>query len=243
MDKKPDIRNAVIIGGTSGIGLELARLLCGRQCRVVITGRRRELFTQLRQDLGPTCLPRYMDVSNDEEARQSLSDIIRELGDVDLVVISAGVGFIDHKHTWQNEKTTLDVNVTGFAAIANAAFAYFLERGSGHLVGISSIAGIRGTDVPAYSASKAFVTNYLQGLRRIATKRHSSVIITDVMPGFVDTDLVRGQKMFWVAPAPKAARQILNAIDHGRRLVYTTRRWRLIAWLIKLLPDFIYNRV
>jgi short-subunit dehydrogenase len=243
MDKRTEIRNAVIVGGTSGIGLELAKLLCERQTRVVITGRRRELFARLQQDLGPTCLPRYMNVTRYEEARQSLLDIIGELGNVDLIVISAGVGFIDHEHTWQNEKTTLDVNVTGFGAVANAAFAYFLARGSGHLVGISSIAGLRGTDVPAYSASKAFVTNYLQGLRRIAAKRHSGVIITDIMPGFVDTDLVRGQKMFWVAPAPKAAHQILSAIDRGLPLAYITHRWRLIAWLIRLLPDLIYNRV
>jgi short-subunit dehydrogenase len=80
---------------------------------------------------------------------------------MDLIVISAGTGLIDKEHSWEKEKNTLDVNVTGFAAIANAAFKYFSQRNEGLLVGISSIAAIRGGEVPAYFASKAFVHNYL----------------------------------------------------------------------------------
>ena len=161
MKDKLKIKNAVIIGGTSGIGLELTRQLCGRGVRVAVTGRRRELLAELENELGHNCIGRYMDVSNYDQARECLADIIRQLGGMDLIVISAGTGLIDKEHSWEKEKNTLDVNVTGFAAIANAAFKYFSQRNEGLLVGISSIAAIRGGEVPAYFASKAFVHNYL----------------------------------------------------------------------------------
>ncbi len=243
MKDKPKIQNAVIIGGTSGIGRELTKQLCGRGVRVAVTGRRRELLDELAGELGQNCIPRYMDVSNYEKAREGLADIILELGDVDLIVISAGTGFLDFEHKWDKEKITLDVNVTGFAAIANTAFKYFSQRGNGVLVGISSIAAIRGGDMPAYSASKAFVRNYLQGLRRIAAKNKTNVTVTEVMPGFVDTAMARGEGLFWVAPAKEAARQIIAAINKGKTFVYITRRWRFIAWILKLMPDWLYHKI
>ena len=96
----------------------------------------------------------------------------------------------------------------------------FCSAAGGRLVGISSIAAIRCGEVPAYFASKAFVRNYLQGLRRIAAKSKSDVIVTEVMPGFVDTAMAKGPGLFWVAPVEKAARQILAAIDKGKTFVY-----------------------
>jgi short-subunit dehydrogenase len=243
MKDKPKIQNAIIIGGTSGIGRELARQLCGRGVRVAVTGRRRELLDELAREFGKNCIPRYMDVSQFKDARGCLADIIMELGDVDLIVISAGIGFVDPEHTWDKEKNTIDVNVTGFAAIANASYKYFSQRGQGSLVGISSIAAIRGGDAPPYFASKAFVRNYLQGLRRITAKSKSNVIITEVMPGFVDTAMAKGPGLFWVAPVEKAARQILAAIDKGKTFVYITKRWRLVAWVLKLMPDWLYNKI
>jgi short-subunit dehydrogenase len=184
-----------------------------------------------------------MDVSNYEQARETLSDIILESGEVDLIVISAGTGFHDPEHSWDKEKITIDVNVTGFAAIANAAFKYFSQRGNGVLVGISSIAAIRGGGNTSYFASKAFVRNYLQGLRRLAAKNKLDVTVTEVMPGFVDTAMAKGERLFWVSPVEKAARQILKAIDKGKTFVYITKRWRLVAWIMKLMPDWFYHRI
>ena len=97
---------------------------------------------------------------------ESFKGLIEEMGGVELVVISAGIGFINPELNWPEEKATIDVNVTGFAALANVAFRHFEQMQSGHLVGISSIAALRGSRIaPAYSASKAFVSNYMEGLR------------------------------------------------------------------------------
>jgi short-subunit dehydrogenase len=150
---------------------------------------------------------------------------------------------LNSKLKWPIEKATIDVNVTGFALIAGIALHHFLDRGSGHLVGISSIAALRGQrSAPAYSASKAFVCNYLEGLRHSAIKSRKPIFITDVQPGFVKTPMSRGNNLFWISTAQKAASQIYDAIVKKKKHAYITKRWRIVAWLLKIVPDWIYNK-
>src|SRR5674536_231192 len=92
-------------------------------------------------------------------------------------------------------------------------------------VGISSIAALRGQrSAPAYSASKAFVCNYLEGLRHSAIKSRKPIFITDVQPGFVKTPMSRGNNLFWISTAEKAASQIYDAIVKKKKHVYITKR-------------------
>ncbi len=128
--------------------------------------------------------------------------------------------------------------------MANIAMHHFLSKGSGHLVGISSIAAIRGDDTaPAYNASKAFISNYMAGLRKKISKARLPIVVTDVQPGFVDTAMAKGDGLFWVASPQKAAHQIYTAIEKKKKHVYVTKRWKLIGWLMKIMPEFIYNRM
>lgn len=128
--------------------------------------------------------------------------------------------------------------------MANLAMHYFNEKGFGHFVSISSIAAIRGNDAaPAYNASKAFMTHYMEGLRKRCVKSGKPIYITDILPGFVDTEMARGEKLFWVATPKKAAAQIYDAIVRKKKMAYVTKRWRLIAWLLKIVPDCIYNKL
>ncbi len=134
--------------------------------------------------------------------------------------------------------------MSGFAALVNVAMRHFMEKGSGHLVGISSIAALRGgRESPAYNASKAFDSNYLEGLQQKVRKSGLPITITDIKPGFVNTAMAKGDGIFWAAEPEKAARQIFRTIKRRKRHAYITRRWVLIAWLIKLLPGFIYERL
>jgi short-subunit dehydrogenase len=121
---------------------------------------------------------------------------------------------------------------------------YFIKQKSGHLVGISSIASIRGNEVaPAYAASKAFVSTYLEGMMRKTAKAHLPIAITDIQPGFVDTPMAKADKLFWVASPEKAARQIFSAILKKKEKAYITKRWVLVAWVLKLLPRYLYKRI
>jgi len=112
------------------------------------------------------------------------------------------------------------------------------------LATISSIASSRGNDYgPAYSAGKAFQSTYFEGLHLKLKKLKLPIYVTDVQPGFVDTKMAKSKKLFWVAPVDKAALQIVDAIDKKKWRVYITRRWAIIAWLLKWIPDFIYFRL
>jgi short-subunit dehydrogenase len=86
------------------------------------------------------------------------------------------------------------------------------------------------------------VSNYLQGVSYRFNKLKLPVVVTDVQPGFVDTRMAAGNK-FWIASPQKAARQIVSAIRRRKRRVYVTRRWRLIAWLLQVVPDAVYAKL
>jgi short-subunit dehydrogenase len=235
------VSKAIVIGTSSGIGRALAKLLAANGYEVGLAGRRVALMEGLRREIGAPTHLKVMDLAEPQEARQRLGDLIEEMGDVELIVVNSGVGHTDPP--WEKEYEIIEVNVTGFAAVANRAMAYFIERGSGHLVGISSISALRGLRA-AYSASKAFDSTYLEGLRLKADRLGLDIRVTDVKPGFVDTEMTAGrQGMFWVATAEEAARQIFAAIRKKKRHVYVTRRWRLMGWLMKVLPYPIFSLI
>ncbi|UCC83256.1 MAG: SDR family NAD(P)-dependent oxidoreductase [Gemmatimonadota bacterium] len=232
---------AIVIGTSSGIGRALVKVLAANGYEVGLAGRRLELMEELRREIDTPTHLKAMDLSRPAEARRLLVELIEEMGEVELIVVNSGVGHTDPP--WEIELQIIQVNVLGFAAVANRAMAYLIERGSGHLVGISSIAALRGLRA-AYSASKSFDSTYLEGLRLKADRLGLDITVTDVKPGFVDTEMTAGREgMFWVATPEEAARQIFTAIRKKRRHVYVTRRWRLMGWLMKALPYPIVSRV
>ena len=159
-------------------------------------------------------------------------------------VLSAGTGFINPELDWDREQQTIAVNVSGFSAMINVAVDHLQTKGSGHIVGISSLAALRGgAETPAYNASKAFVSNYMQGLRHKFSKLRLPIVVTDVQPGFVKTAMAKGDGLFWVASPEQAAHQIFDAIRKRRTHVYVTKRWRIVAWFLQAAPDWLYHRL
>ena len=235
---------AIVIGASSGIGRELAKVLSEAGYALGLVARRVELLEALQKELPGPSVIRPIDVARTDEAMAALQALIEEMGGVELVVVNAGVGHENPRLEWGPEKATLDVNVIGFAAMTNVAMRHFIARRQGALVGISSVAAIRPRgEVPAYGASKAFISSYLEALRNRVLRERLPIAITTIKPGFVDTDMVRGRPVFWCAPARKAAEQIYDAILHKRKLAYITRRWRFVAWLMRLIPDVLWARV
>lgn len=238
------MRNAIVVGASSGIGRELARLLAADGYGVGLLARREPLLTELAREIRTPVWVKPLDLARPDDARDRLRELVAAIGDVELFVISAGTGAVNFGLDWEPELDTIGVNVAGFTAAANVAVEHLRARGRGHLVGISSIAAIRGgRDAPAYNASKAFVSNYLEGLRLMFRRAGLPVAVTDVKPGFVDTRMAQADHLFWVATPQQAARQILAAIRRRRSHVYVTRRWRLIAWLLKLAPGWLLARM
>jgi len=238
-------KTAVIIGASSGIGLALARELHSRGYRLGLAARRTEILNSLAVQLDGAVVA-AMDVTQPDQAADAFDALVRDLGGVDVVVISSGVGYLNKDLNFPQESHTIAVNVAGFTALATAAYRYFAaQKRPGHLVGLSSVAAVRGSGgTPAYNASKAFVVSYLEGLSQRAARRHPFITITDIRPGFIDTPMTRGQKgMFWLATPETAARQIAQAIEARKAVAYVPGRWRLVACLLKALPRWLYHKM
>jgi|ERR1017187_9303507 short-subunit dehydrogenase len=238
------MKKAVIIGATSGIGKGLARLLVDNNYKVGLTGRRKELLNELKNDCPESYTIKSFDIIDTKTAIQKLEELTTELGGLDLLIISSGIGDINENLDFEIEKRTIYTNVIGFTCIADWAFNYFEKQKSGHLVAISSVGGLRGSrQAPAYNSTKAYQINYLEGLRQKATKLKTPVFVTDIRPGLVDTEMAKGEGLFWVMPVEKTVRQIYKAIIDKKKVAYVTKRWRLIATILKQIPRPIYDRM
>ncbi len=238
------MKNAIIIGATSGIGRALAQKLASENYNVGITGRRLELLNELKSQYPQLFFPLQLDIRETHKVAEAMELLVKQLGGLDLIVVSSGTGDLNSQLNFEIEHRTIETNVTGFTCVANWAFNYFETQRSGHLVAISSVGGLRGSGIaPAYNATKAFQMNYLEGLRQKATKLRMPIFITDIRPGFVDTDMAKGEGQFWVSTVEKAANQIMVAIKAKKKIAYVTRRWRLVAFLLKRIPRSVYERM
>jgi len=238
-----ETKKAIVIGASSGIGAGLVRELSQNGYEVGMASRRINLLEDIQKELPNKSHIKQMDITNVGQAINQLYDLITEMNGVDLIIISSGVLYVNSAFEWGKVSNIIDVNVFGFTAVAQAAMKYFCARGSGHLVGMSSIGAYRGSGVcPAYCASKAYVSNYLEGLRYMAENLQKKVYVTELSPGYIDTPMTDwNDKRFWVATTEKACKQMLEAIKKRKKSAIIPRRWVLIAFLMKIMPDWLYN--
>jgi short-subunit dehydrogenase len=232
----------IIIGATSGIGKELAQQYLALGHTVAVTGRRKELLLELKEQY-PALYTDCFDVQAGN-AVERLQSIIARMDGLDLLIYSAGYGDPSTELVAETEIDSTATNVMGFVKMATFTFNYFLQQGHGQLAVISSVAALRGNSwTPAYSASKAYVSTYAEGLNIKARKLHANIVVTDIRPGFVKTKMAKGNGQFWVAPLDKAVRQMRAAIAAKKRVAYITKRWALIAFIIKRLPYWVYRQI
>jgi short-subunit dehydrogenase len=239
-----EFKKAIIVGASSGMGRELCRILVRNNYAVGITGRRENLLKELQAESPDRIRYRAFDIRDLSKTTRGLRELIRELGGLDLLVLSSGAGFINDDLDPEPEFRTVDTNVTAFTDIMTFGFRYFMKHPPGHLVGITSIGGLRGNpSAPAYNASKAYQSNYLEGLRMKARKSGERITVTDIRPGFVATDMARGDRLFWLTSPEKAASLIYRSICRKKRVAYISRRWRLFALLLKIAPRWIFEKL
>lgn len=236
-------KKVIIIGASSGMGRELAKIMAAHNYIVGVAAPQEELLATLQQEIPTQTYRSVIDVTQNN-ARDKLSQFINEMNGADVIVICAGIGDPNPTLDFTIDKQTIDVDVIGFCAMATVSMHHFIKQGHGHLAVISSIAGIRGNyTAPAYNASKAFISNYLQGLRKKIARENLHIDITDIKPGFVDTVMKHTYaKPFWMVSAHKAAAYIFSGIIRKKKIVYVSPIWRLVAWGLYIAPDWIYNK-
>ena len=233
-------RNAIVFGATSGIGRALSQLLVQDGYKVLITGRRLERLESLQATAPKSYVIRQHDITDVDDTGRLFEELPSTMGQVDLIIHNSGIGENNFDLEWEMDLPTLNTNVVGAARVYQLAYNYFKIQGHGHLVGITSIASLVGNrHVPAYHASKSFQSNYLESLWMKAKRtKKAKIQVTDILPGYVDTDIITGDT-FWMATLEKASRQIYAGIKKKKRRVYITRRWGLVALLIRILPPGI----
>lgn len=238
------MKRAIITGASSGIGYSLAHELSKRGYELGLTARRETVLRRLSESLPGKSFIEPMDLTDTASAITRLRSLIRKLNGLDIIILNAATGNHNPEYTWEKERDTLDVNVIGFTALANEAFGYFSARNHGHIVGISSVAAHFGYgNATAYNASKAFASNYLEGLAHKALLNKKNILITDIKPGFVNTPMTQGNQTFWAVSADRAAFLIANAIESGKRRAYIPRRWFYVSLLIRMMPDLLLQRI
>ena len=230
---------AIIIGASSGIGHEVARLFIQRGWTVGVAARRIELL----DSLGAAAVEQ-IDVTR-EDAPDKLMSLVNRLGGMDLFFYASGVGKQNRELTADIEQWTVETNGLGFTRMIGCAYRYFAQQGRGHIAAISSIAGTKGLGpAPAYSATKAYQATYLQALEQQANARKLNIRITDIRPGFVDTALLSGLPRYPMMLQPQqVAREIVSAIEHHDHIRIIDWRYRILTALWRRVPRFIWRRL
>ena len=237
------MKQGIIIGASSGIGYELAVQLAAKGYQLGLVARRLEKLEQLSSILPGEHFIAQSDLSEAEQAQQKLTDLINKMGNVELIILNSGVGQQEKKLDWAIQREMIEVNIRGFAALTVISMDYFRERGNGHLVGISSVAAHMSSGMaPTYSATKAFVSSYLNGMRSRAEYSKLPITVTTVEPGFVDTPMVQGSPI-WTASVEKAVTQLVTGIINKKGHIYITRRWRYVAWMLNIMPKCLMRKL
>lgn len=238
------MKTAIVFGATSGIGKGITEILIKDGYKVAITGRRLEKLESLKNQYPNKIYIAQNDIQKVEELESVFDEIVQEFEKIDLVIQSSGVGYINPKLTWDKEIETINTNVVGVTKLYGLSYNLFRNQGYGHLVGITSIASIRGNrGAPAYFSSKAYQKAYLESLYiKTKTIKSKQVFITDIRPGFVDTAMALGDGIFWMVSLEKAVKQIYSAIKKKKRVAYISKRWRIIAYALKIAPAWLLKK-
>ena len=239
------MKTAIVFGATSGIGKSLAQLLVKDGYKVAVTGRRLELLQELKTAYPNQILVKQNDIQQIEDVEKVFNEIVTEFETIDLIIQSSGVGYVNPKLNWDLLQQTVLTNVLGVTKLYSLAYTLFKKQQFGHLVGITSIASIRGNRAaPDYFSSKAYQKAFLESLY-IKTKsiKSKKVCITEIRPGFVDTAMALGDHLFWMAPLDKATKQIYSAIKKKKRVAYITKRWAIVAFVLKIVPAWLLKKL
>jgi len=242
-------RSILITGASRGLGEHLARQFARRGYSLALTGRTLEPLQKLAEEFAGQAgkiVIRQLDVADYSTIPGVLAECAEELGGLDIIVANAGVGHTvavgDGKLAEIRE--TIDVNILGAIATAEAAIALFRKQGQGQLVGLSSVAKVRGLPGGGvYGASKAAFGIYLQAAR--LETRAEGIVVTELAPGYIDTDMNRGA----------ASRPFLVSTDKGTRLMADLIEkqvgfrfvpvwpWTLVAQVLKWLPGSLLAKL
>ena len=247
--KKINGKTVLITGGSSGIGEELAIQLGQLNCRLILVARREGLLKEIMNKL-PGGLSKHSyyvcDVADYAQVKFCCMDMIANENIPQVLILNAGMSkkFNVRSFSVAQIKDTFNVNFWGILHFLEFLLPCMLEKNSGHLVFMASLAGYRGMPKAApYSSSKAALGNFLESLRIDLVG--SKIQTTLLSPGFVTTPMTNKKEfaMPFKMQVDKAARIIIRGIEKNKAEVHFPKLLSYIAKFSKLLPYKIYANV
>lgn len=237
-------KKAIIVGASSGIGQEVARLLLADGWHLGVAARREAPLQELKAMAPERVEVMAIDVTQ-PDAGDRLLGLVDRLGGMDLYFHASGIGKQNLALEADIEMRTVETNAVGFTRMIGTAYRYFAAKGEGHIAAISSIAGTKGLGpAPAYSATKAMQATYLQALEQLVHQNGQHIHITDIRPGFVDTALLAGTYHYPMMMTPeKVARHIVSSIRHKRHVQVIDARYSILTFLWRCVPNCIWRRI
>lgn len=243
-------RKAIIVGASSGIGLEVARLLLAEGWQLGVAARREEPLLALKAEAPERVEVMTIDVTR-PDAEERLLALVDRLGGMNLYFHASGIGKQNRTLEADIELRTVETNALGFTRMIGAAYRYFaaspaLDAGEDFVIAaISSIAGTMGLGpAPSYSATKALQATYLEALEQQARQRGLPIHILDIRPGFVDTALLNDNFPYPMLMRPEdVARDIMRSIHKRRHVRIIDFRYRLLTAAWRLLPRWVWRRI
>lgn len=244
-----ELHNVIVLGATSGIAQAIGRLLAERHCRLFLAARDPDKLASVAADLrvrgaevAGTC---HIDLGDTAMHAELLATAWQQLGSVDSAIIAYGI-LGDQKEaesSWDEAAAILNVNFISLASLVTHLANDFERQGFGQIVGIGSVAGDRGRRTNyIYGAAKAAVETLLEGVRHRLAPKGIEVLL--VKPGFVDTPMTANLPRSPLTASPKyVATKIVRAMESGKSTIYVPFFWRPIMWIIRSLPERIFNRL
>ncbi len=234
---------AVIIGATSGIGLEVARMLWKEGATVGVAGRRTGRLQEFCNECGQRVHYLRIDIT-DNDAGKKLIELSEAIGGADMILLCAGIGSQNPELKPEIESDTVNTNVGGFTRMIDAAFNYFKGKGGGHIAAVTSISGTKGLGIAAaYSATKRYQNTYMQCLAQLSAMQGYNIRFTDIRPGFVDTDLLKSGSFPMKMPVEYTAKKIVKAIKRHKRVAVIDWKYKIIVAIWRIIPNCIWERM
>ncbi|MFN9480495.1 MAG: SDR family oxidoreductase [Betaproteobacteria bacterium] len=239
--------NVFLTGASSGIGAELAKVYAARGATLGLVARRQSLLDELRARLPGTHHAYAVDVTDRDALIAAAREFEAATGGADVVIANAGISvgvLTEYYEDLDSFREVFDVNVLALATTFHPFIGPMRARGRGQLVGIGSVAGIRGLPgSEAYCASKSAVITYCESLR--VELARFGVRVQTISPGFVRTPLTAKNRyaMPFLLDPGDFARRAVRAIDRGRS--YATIPWQMgvVAKLLRVLPNAVFDRL
>lgn len=236
-----------ITGASSGLGLALAKRYASQGARLGLVGRRSEVLQALADSLPGDHRCYALDVRDRVALHAAAHDFLAACGTVDVVVASAGISagtLTDHPEDFAAFQAIVDINLMATVSTFEPFIAPMRAAGAGRLVGIASVAGVRGLPgAGAYSASKAAVATYCESLRNELVP--DGIRVVTIAPGYIRTPMTdhNPYRMPFLMDPNAFARRAVDVIERGSR--YTVIPWQMgvVARLMRVLPDVLFDRL